>query len=82
MSATTHAHIDRGRLAELLIRERERFADEHPRSRELFAETSKTLLGGVPMSWMTMWAGGFPLFFEQAQGARVVDVDGRSYIDL
>ena len=29
-----------------------------------------------------MWAGGFPLFFETAQGARVVDVDGHSYIDL
>jgi len=82
MSATTHTQIDRRRLAELLDRERRRFADEHPRSRELYAETSKTLLGGVPMSWMTMWAGGFPLFFEEAKGARVVDVDGRSYVDL
>ncbi len=82
MSATAHVQIDRARLADLLARERGRFADEHPRSRELFAETSKTLLGGVPMSWMTMWAGGFPLFFEEAKGARVVDVDGLSYVDL
>jgi len=82
LSATTHAQIDRQRLAGLLDRERRRFADEHPRSRELFAETSKTLLGGVPMSWMTKWAGGFPVFFEEAEGARVVDVDGLSYVDF
>jgi glutamate-1-semialdehyde 2,1-aminomutase len=82
LSASTHAQIDRQRLAGLLDRERRRFADEHPRSRELFAETSKTLLGGVPMSWMTKWAGGFPVFFEEAKGARVVDVDGLSYVDF
>jgi glutamate-1-semialdehyde 2,1-aminomutase len=82
LSASTHAQIDRQRLAGLLDRERRRFADEHPRSRELFTETSKTLLGGVPMSWMTKWAGGFPVFFEEAKGARVVDVDGLSYVDF
>ena len=82
MSATTHAHVDRQRLAGLLDRERRRFADQHPRSRELYAETSKTLLGGVPMSWMTMWAGGFPLFFAEAKGAGVVDVDGLRYVDF
>ena len=82
MSATTHAHVDRQRLAGLLERERTRFADLHPRSRELYAETSKTLLGGVPMSWMTMWAGGFPLFFAEAKGASVVDVDGLRYVDF
>jgi glutamate-1-semialdehyde 2,1-aminomutase len=34
------------------------------------------------MSWMTMWAGGFPLFFESAAGAGLRDVDGRDYVDL
>ncbi len=82
MSATTYAHVDRQRLAGLIERERRRFADEHPRSCELYAETSKTLLGGVPMSWMTMWAGGFPLFFAEAKGAGVVDVDGLRYVDF
>jgi glutamate-1-semialdehyde 2,1-aminomutase len=74
--------IDRARLEQLTARERERFAREHPRSAELFEETGRTLLGGVPMSWMTMWAGGFPLFFDQASGARLSDVDGREYVDL
>jgi len=29
-----------------------------------------------------MWAGGFPLFFEEASGARLTDVDGKEYVDL
>jgi glutamate-1-semialdehyde 2,1-aminomutase len=74
--------VDRAALEELIARERERFAREHPRSATLFEETGHTLLGGVPMSWMTMWAGGFPLFFEEAEGARLTDVDGREYVDL
>jgi glutamate-1-semialdehyde 2,1-aminomutase len=34
------------------------------------------------MSWMTMWSGGFPLFFDRADGARLTDVDGHEYVDL
>jgi glutamate-1-semialdehyde 2,1-aminomutase len=82
MSTETHLQIDRARLRRLIDRERATFAERHPRSRELFAETSKTLLGGVPMSWMTMWAGGFPLFFAEASGARVTDVDGHTFVDF
>jgi len=67
MSAPAHVEIDRTRLGRLLERERARFAEQHPRSRELYAESSQTLLGGVPMSWMTMWAGGFPLFMAEAR---------------
>ncbi len=74
--------IDRSRLERLTARERERFAREHAGSARLFEETGRTLLGGVPMSWMTMWAGGFPLFFDEARGARLTDVDGHEYVDL
>ena len=49
---------------------------------ELFERGRGTLLGGVPMSWMAKWAGGFPLFLSEATGARVVDVDGHEYVDL
>lgn len=69
-------------VAELLERERERFAREHLRSRELHERAGETLLSGVPMSWMTRWPGPFPVFFAEAQGARVVDVDGNEYADL
>jgi glutamate-1-semialdehyde 2,1-aminomutase len=34
------------------------------------------------MSWMARWAGGFPVFVQEAKGARVVDVDGHEYVDL
>jgi glutamate-1-semialdehyde 2,1-aminomutase len=34
------------------------------------------------MNWMTRWAGGFPVFAKEADGARFTDVDGRTYIDL
>ena len=76
------AAVDRGRLAELAGRERERFAAEHPRSRELFERARANLLGGVPMSWMAMWPGGHPIFAAEATGSSITDVDGNSYVDL
>ena len=42
-------------LERLVERERERFVAAHPRSAALFEEGRRTLIGGVPMSWMTMW---------------------------
>jgi glutamate-1-semialdehyde 2,1-aminomutase len=74
--------VDRARVGELMDRERATFSERHPRSRELFERARGSLLGGVPMSWMLEWAGGFPVFMADASGARVTDVDGHSYIDL
>ena len=69
-------------VSELLEREKGRFASEHPRSRELHDAARGSLLAGVPMSWMTMWVGGHPVYAAEARGARVVDVDGNEYADL
>jgi glutamate-1-semialdehyde 2,1-aminomutase len=69
-------------LAELIARERGLFEATHRRSRELHEEARASLLGGVPMSWMAMWAGGFPLYLDRANGATVVDVDGNEYADF
>jgi len=66
----------------LLAREVERFEREHPRSRALAAEAKHALLSGVPMPWMVRWAGGFPVFAEEANGAWFRDVDGREYVDF
>ncbi len=74
--------IDRDRLAALLLIEEERFAEDHPASRDLATRASNSLLGGVPMNWMARWPGRFPVFASEASGARVVDVDGHEYIDL
>ncbi len=74
--------INRDRLAALTLIEEERFAEDHPKSRELTARASGSLLGGVPMNWMACWPGRFPVFAAEASGARVVDVDGHEYIDF
>jgi glutamate-1-semialdehyde 2,1-aminomutase len=74
--------LDRRRLADLLARERARFASEHPRSAHAYAEGGEHLFGGVPMTWMNKAAGRFPLYLHGARGARVVDIDGHEYIDF
>jgi glutamate-1-semialdehyde 2,1-aminomutase len=73
---------DRARLQERMAAERARFEADHPRSAALAASAREHLLGGVPMAWMTRWPGSFPLFAASARGARVVDVDGREYVDF
>ena len=74
--------LDRARLANLSARERERFAQLHPRSAAAYADAQTSLFGGVPMTWMNKAAGGFPLFVASARGAQVTDLDGISYIDF
>ena len=74
--------IDRIRLASLMKREQRRFIEENPRSKALYERAGKSLLGGVPMNWMAKWAGAFPPFVREAQGAHFTDVDGHTYIDL
>jgi glutamate-1-semialdehyde 2,1-aminomutase len=74
--------INRARLRAALVQEQNRFVDEHPRSKELFEQAREYLFGGVPMSWMTEWAGAFPVFVQEASGAYFTDVDGHRYLDL
>jgi glutamate-1-semialdehyde 2,1-aminomutase len=69
-------------LAELQAREEARFAETHPRSRELFEHARASLFEGVPMHWMRKWPGGFPVFVREAKGAHFVDVDGTEYVDF
>ncbi len=73
--------IDRGRLAELLAAEQQEYTTRNPRSRELYAGAAH-LFGRVPMTWMNMWSGGFPLYLDTARGNRVTDVDGHTYVDF
>lgn len=70
------------RLARLLARELVQFEDEHPRSRELFERGRRSFLAGVPMNWMTRWAGPYPIFVDRADAARLWDVDGHQYADF
>jgi glutamate-1-semialdehyde 2,1-aminomutase len=75
-------NLDRNRLADLLEREERRFVQEHPGSQRLFERGQGALLSGVPMPWMTEWAGPFPVFAASAEGAGFTDVDGNAYVDL
>ena len=74
--------VTREQLAALLTREEARFAEAHPRSRELAERAGRSLFEGVPMHWMRKWPGGFPVFVREANGARFVDVDGHEYVDF
>ncbi|MEO5981708.1 MAG: transaminase [Pedococcus sp.] len=75
------ASLDRSRLAALLADEQAAYTKDHPHSRELF-EQADNLFGRVPMTWMNMWTGGFPLYLDRATGNRVTDVDGHTYVDF
>jgi glutamate-1-semialdehyde 2,1-aminomutase len=74
--------IDRDHLRALRKTEEQRFVETHPRSAALAEEARGSLLAGVPMPWMTRWAGAFPVFVDEARGARCTDVDGHEYVDL
>src|ERR1700748_1896465 len=74
--------IDRDRLKLLMEREQQRFVNDRPKSKALFERAGTSLLGGVPMNWMCKWAGAFPPFVREAQGAHFFDVDGNRYIDF
>jgi glutamate-1-semialdehyde 2,1-aminomutase len=80
MSASL-ATIDRDRLSALIDRERAAYRASFPASRQAFAAAGTHLLGGVPMTWMRMWSGGFPLYCATASGARLTDIDGHEFID-
>ena len=74
--------IDRDRLSSLMQAEEARFVERTSKSRELFEAARGSLLAGVPMPWMTEWAGPYPVFVQEAQGARFTDVDGHEYVDF
>lgn len=53
-----------------------------PRSRKLFEEAKKHIPGGVNSPVRAFRSvGGEPLFIKKAKGSRIVDVDGKMYID-
>jgi glutamate-1-semialdehyde 2,1-aminomutase len=72
----------RERAEAILARELERFEREHPRSGELSRRAAASLLAGVPMHWMVRWPGAWPVYVEEAWGARFRDVDGIEYVDF
>ena len=82
LAAAGPVTIDRRRLTELIKREHTLYRANFPGSWEAFSSSGGHLLGGVPMTWMRMWAGGFPVYMAAASGARLIDIDGNEFIDF
>ncbi len=78
----TKTIIDPKKAQALFQEETERFAKMHPKSFDMAQRAKHSLLGGVPMHWMTRWPGGFPIFVVEAKDASFTDIDGNEYIDL
>ncbi|MFZ0322660.1 MAG: transaminase [Actinomycetes bacterium] len=74
--------LDRTRLAQLIDRERSTYREQNPASAAAFEAAKSSLFGGVPMTWMVKWSGGFPLYLGEAHGNRITDIDGHSYVDF
>jgi glutamate-1-semialdehyde 2,1-aminomutase len=79
---TETRNIDREALANLMRRESARFTHTHPKSDQLASQAREHLYSGVPMHWMADWSTPFPLFVNEANGARFTDVDGNTYTDF
>ena len=62
------ATVDRDHLTGLIQREQATFDEPHPKSRELHEQARHSLLGGVPMHWMTEWPGRFPRLRRPGRG--------------
>jgi len=74
--------VNREKLKAQMAAEIEMFEKNHQKSGELFRSAQDSLLQGVPMNWMTKWAGSYPIFVANAKGAHFQDVDGNDYLDL
>ncbi|WP_407165311.1 transaminase [Bradyrhizobium sp. ORS 111] len=66
----------------LLDAEQERFRALHPRSAAAWQDGKQHFLYGGPSHWMRRWAGGFPVYVADADGAHIRDIDGRDYVDF
>jgi glutamate-1-semialdehyde 2,1-aminomutase len=69
-------------LAALMRCETDRFMERTKASAALAARARETLYNGVPMPWMDDWGLAHPVFFKEAQGNRITDVDGNDYLDF
>ena len=76
------AYANRTKLAALFATEVERFVAIHPGSHAKHQTALRSMMGGVPMSWMSKWPGGFPVYVDHAKGSRFTDVDGIEYVDF
>ncbi|MDK6027897.1 aspartate aminotransferase family protein [Ignisphaera sp. 4213-co] len=68
------------RLVELSKELVDKYFEKTAKSKRLFERASKVLPAGVTYS--IRWFKPYPIFIEKAEGVRVWDVDGNSYVDF
>jgi glutamate-1-semialdehyde 2,1-aminomutase len=69
-----------GRVAELILREEERFRAKRQRSDQLWKAAQQFVPRGVPSSFQD--AAPQPVFVDHGKGSRIWDVDGNEYVDF
>jgi glutamate-1-semialdehyde 2,1-aminomutase len=80
--ASSEAGVPAAKVDAMIRRERDRFLQSNPRSRELAERCAPHWHHGVPMHWMLDWGTPFALFVADATGATLTDVDGHRYDDF
>ena len=74
--------IDPARVRELEAVENARFVADRPRSMELNERARRSMLRGVPMSWMDDLYEHPAVWVAQGEGSQFTDVDGHTYLDM
>jgi len=69
-------------LATLRAREEQRFRDDHPQAAAFHAQAREVMPHGVPLHWMSQWGSPYPIVARSADGARLTDLDGHTYVDF
>ncbi len=74
--------LERTKLSKFTEQETEKFQQKIPTSISLFEESRKSMLWGVPSSWMAAFYPGTEMFIEKGEGCHLTDVDGNRFLDM
>lgn len=74
--------LDRDKLSKFTEIETEKFQQKIPKSISLFKESKKSMLWGVPSSWMAAFYPGTEMFIDKGEGCYLTDVDGNRFLDM
>ena len=73
--------LDRRRIAELRVRELDRFRADRPRTLAMIGRARAHMPDGMPMAWMAS-GNDQPVYVAHGSGPGFTDLDGFSYIDF
>jgi glutamate-1-semialdehyde 2,1-aminomutase len=75
--------VDEVCASNLLAEETSKYISQRPVSHSLWERGKKSMVGGVPMTWMcNLLSGAPPIFIASGSGSYFTDVDGHRYFDV